>query len=107
MDGHIELINKVDKSIGEKAFVLNVAAKVLDVHESQLLEKITLEEISLNQIDVTRSKILIFEDQVYSQITLENILFDELKLRKHTTFFNSGTSIAKSISSFFHENEQN
>jgi hypothetical protein len=34
MDGHIELINKVDKSIGEKAFVLNVAAKVLDVHES-------------------------------------------------------------------------
>ena len=71
------------------------------------MESVALDAISLNQIDVTKAKILIFEDQVFSQITLENILFDELKLRKHTTFFNSGTSIAKSISSFFHENKQN
>jgi signal transduction histidine kinase len=29
MDGDIELVNEIDKSIGEKAFVINVAAKVL------------------------------------------------------------------------------
>lgn len=50
---------------------------------------------------------MIFEDQVFTQITLENILFDELKLRKHTTFFNSGTSIAKSISDYYRENKKN
>jgi hypothetical protein len=35
MDGDIELVNEIDKSIGEKAFVINVAAKVLneDVHK--------------------------------------------------------------------------
>jgi hypothetical protein len=31
MDGELKLINTLDKSIGEKAFVLNVAAKVLNV----------------------------------------------------------------------------
>ena len=46
------------------------------------MESVALDAISLNQIDVTRAKILIFDDQVFSQITLENILFDELKLRK-------------------------
>ena len=46
------------------------------------MESVALDAISLNQIDVTRAKIFIFEDQVFSQITLENILFDELKLRK-------------------------
>ena len=71
------------------------------------MESVALDAISLNQIDVTKAKILIFEDQVFSQITLENILFDELKLRKQTTFFNSGTSIAKSISDYYRENKKN
>ena len=30
MGGEIKLVNDLDKSIGEKAFVLNVEAKVLD-----------------------------------------------------------------------------
>ena len=34
-------------------------------------------------------------------------MFDELKLRKQTTFFNSGISIAKSISEYYHEKEDN
>ena len=34
-------------------------------------------------------------------------MFDELKLRKQTTFFNSGISIANSISEYYHEKEDN
>jgi CheY-like chemotaxis protein len=34
-------------------------------------------------------------------------LFDELKLRKQTTFFNSGISISKSISDYYDEKENN
>ena len=30
MGGEIKLVNELDKSIGEKAFVINVEAKVLD-----------------------------------------------------------------------------
>jgi hypothetical protein len=30
MGGEIKLVNKIDKSIGEKAFVINVEAKALD-----------------------------------------------------------------------------
>jgi translation elongation factor EF-G len=105
MDGDIELVNKIDKSIGEKAFVINVAAKVLSEEVYKMNDELQLDGIALKPIDVNRSKILIFEDQVFSQITLENILFDELKLRNQTSFFNSGSSIAKAISSFFHETE--
>ena len=76
MDGDIELVNKIDKSIGEKAFVINVAAKVLSEEVHKMNDELQLDGIALKPIDVNRSKILIFEDQVFSQITLENILFD-------------------------------
>jgi hypothetical protein len=62
MNGEIKLINNIKKTIGEKAFVLNVAAKALHPDEAQLSDSFALDEISLNQIDVTRAKILIFED---------------------------------------------
>jgi hypothetical protein len=35
MDGEVELINNIDKSIGEKAFVLNVRAKAFDVDQNE------------------------------------------------------------------------
>ena len=76
MDGDIELVNKIDKRIGEKAFVINVAAKVLSEEVHKMNDELQLDGIALKPIDVNRSKILIFEDQVFSQITLENILFD-------------------------------
>lgn len=41
--------------------------------------------------DIVKSKILIFEDQVFSQIALESILFDQLKLSSHVSFYNSGS----------------
>jgi CheY-like chemotaxis protein len=62
MDGELKLINTLDKSIGEKAFVLNVASKALNEDTDLLQQSVGLDEISLNQIDVTRGKILIFED---------------------------------------------
>jgi len=40
MQGDIELINVLDKSIGEKAFVINVSAKVLESHDLGQNEKI-------------------------------------------------------------------
>ena len=46
MGGEIKLVNKIDKSIGEKAFVINVEAKVLD--DQLIQETLTLDEISLN-----------------------------------------------------------
>jgi hypothetical protein len=35
MDGEVKLINNIDKSIGEKAFVLNVRAKAFDVEQNE------------------------------------------------------------------------
>lgn len=63
MDGEIKLLINLDKSIGEKAFVLNVASKVLsDFDETSMKESVDLEQVELKQIDVSKSKILIFED---------------------------------------------
>ena len=76
MDGDIELVNEIDKSIGEKAFVINVAAKVLAEDVPNFDDTVDLDGIALKSIDANRGKILIFEDQVFSQITLENILCD-------------------------------
>lgn len=51
--------------------------------------------VDLSGIDLIQNKshILIFENQVFSLIALENILSDELKLKKYTSFFSSGTAI--------------
>ena len=76
MDGDIELVNEIDKSIGEKAFVINVAAKVLAEDLPNFDDTLHLDGIAFKSIDANRGKILIFEDQVFSQITLENILCD-------------------------------
>ena len=51
--------------------------------------------VDLSGIDLIQNKshILIFENQVFSLIALENILSYELKLKKYTSFFSSGTAI--------------
>lgn len=76
-------------------------------HDSSFSPDLSLDSIPLDVSSVTKSKIFIFEDKAFSQIALESILFDELKLRKHITFYNSGTSIAKQISDYFHETSCN
>ena len=61
----------------------------------------------MNEIEcefpTTKTKILIFEDQWFSQIAMENILFDQLKLKKHVKFFMSGKAIKQSIESLYEE----
>jgi hypothetical protein len=48
MDGEIKLLINLDKSIGEKAFVLNVASKVLsDFDETSMKESVDLEQVEL------------------------------------------------------------
>lgn len=59
--------------------------------------------IDLQPINITKSKILIFEDQVYQQIALEDILFNELKLKKRISFHNGGKSIQKTIRNLYKE----
>jgi signal transduction histidine kinase len=52
MGGNIKLLNKIKETIGKKAFVLNVKAKVLqDVRETD--EILSLEQISLNSPQIT------------------------------------------------------
>jgi PleD family two-component response regulator len=34
---------------------------------------------------------------MFSQLALENILFEELKLKSKVTFYNNGSTIAKTI----------
>ena len=44
---------------------------------------------------------------MFSQIALENILFDELRLKSKTSFFNSGNSIFKEIKNLYEEHHAN
>ena len=64
-------------------------------------DAIDLNDIQVEDGDDPRTKILIFEDQVFQQIALENILYDELGLKKHVRFYNSGTSISSFIEFIF------
>jgi CheY-like chemotaxis protein len=66
-----------------------------------------MESIEAITIDVIKSKILIYEDQVYSQIALEHILFNELKLKNRISFYNSGITIAGAIRTLFTEENRN
>lgn len=97
MQGEIILRNNIDSSIGVKAFIINVKANNCEPTILDETMDIGLDEIMLTPVNAKRSKILIFEDQVFSQIALENILFDELKLKSKTMFMNSGNAIAKAI----------
>jgi hypothetical protein len=58
---------------------------------------VDLNAIEILSADIKRQKILIFEDKMFSQIALENILFEELKLKSKTSFYNNGSTIAKTI----------
>jgi K+-sensing histidine kinase KdpD len=60
MGGDIKLIHKLRPSVGGKAFVINIYAKILS--EEEPIE-IDIDQISFaNIIDVTKTKIIIFED---------------------------------------------
>jgi CheY-like chemotaxis protein len=66
-----------------------------------------LTDITFNPANISKSKIFIFEDQAFSLIAMENILFDQLKLRNHTQFFSTGSSIADAIERLFEEKYAN
>ena len=107
MGGDVKLMRKIKSQVGEKAFVVNVKARQLDAPAPEQEQQVGLESIFVIDNDITKSKILIFEDQAFSQIALESIFYDDLKLRSHVTFFNNGNSIAKAIRSLYKEREAN
>ena len=59
MGGGMKLINKIDKKIGEKAFVINVKGQVV----REETEPLSPESIDIDVI--TKRKIIIFEDQAF------------------------------------------
>ena len=67
----------------------------------------SIEMSSIELVVANKSKIFIFEDEVFSQIALENILFEQLKLFNYTSFYNSGASILRAIRDMYYENEMN
>jgi len=54
-----------------------------------------------------KNRIIIFEDQLFSQIALEHIIFNELKLQSKTTFCNNGIQIIIMIRQLFEEYNEN
>ena len=60
MGGNIKLLHKLRPDIGGKAFVLNIEAEILS--DDEPIEISIDDGIFSNAIDVTKTKILIFED---------------------------------------------
>ena len=57
---------------------------------------------------MVKTQILIYEDSVFNKIAFENILFDQMKLKKHSAkFFQNGLKIAEMIRSLHLEKEFN
>ena len=75
--------------------------------EAEELEQMRQDVTEASEVEcefpTSKTKILIFEDQWFSQIAMENILFDQLKLKKHVKFFMSGKAIKQSIESLYEE----
>jgi hypothetical protein len=103
MGGKITLLKELRPSVGVKAFVVHVNAQPRMDPKDSLFDIVEMESIEALAIDVVKSKILIYEDQVYSQIALEHILFNELKLKNRISFYNSGSTMAGAIRTLFSE----
>lgn len=106
LGGNIVCRNKIDPEIGHKAFIINVKATLPEEEEQEDIE-LDLDAIDIQPLDIKKKMILIYEDKMFSQIALENILFEELKLKSKTNFYNNGNTIAKTIQNLYTENNAN
>ena len=72
-------VNKLSDTPGAKAFVLNI--KATESNDSTFAgTQLDLDSIQMSTV-TRRSRILIFEDSFIGQIALENIFYEELKLK--------------------------
>lgn len=99
------MLNELDPTVGITAFVVNIKAPLCED------SKTSDELLDPSQVHLepycSKTKILIYEEEVFSQIALETIIFDELKLRNHTQFFSSAKSIVNAIQTLYEERGQN
>ena len=88
LEGDIVFENKLSGRAGAKAFVLNI--KATEPNDSTTYgSQLDLDSIQLSTV-AGQSKILIFEDNFIGQIALENIFYEELKLKESVSFYNNG-----------------
>lgn len=59
------------------------------------------EEVNIGAYISDKTKILIYEDEVFSQIALETILYGDFKLARHVQFFSSGKAIQQTIQTLY------
>ena len=78
-----------------------------DVQNNTFDENLDLNEIQIERKDILKSEILIFEKEVFSQIALENLFNEQLRLKSHTHFFNNGKKIALKIQEQFTKENMN
>jgi len=72
-------VNKLSDTPGAKAFVLNIKATE-SIDSTFAGTQLDLDSIQMSTF-TQRSRILIFEDSFIGQIVLENIFYEELKLK--------------------------
>ena len=97
-------MNKLSDTPGAKAFILNI--KATEANESTLAGTLNVDSIQMSNV-TQRSRILIFEDSFMGQIALENIFYEELKLKESVSFYNSGKAMAVALESLFEEAGEN
>jgi hypothetical protein len=97
-------VNKLSDTPGAKAFILNI--KATEANESTLAGTLDVDSIQMSTV-TKRSRILIFEDSFMGQIALENIFYEELKLKESVSFYNSGKAMATALESLFEEAGEN
>lgn len=88
LEGDIVFENKLSGRAGAKAFVLNIKATE-PTDSTTYGSQLDLDSIQLSTV-AGQSKILIFEDNFIGQIALENIFYEELKLKESVSFYNNG-----------------
>jgi CheY-like chemotaxis protein len=111
MGGDIVLEKRVSKNddveVGINTFVASIKAKRLEEDKTffQLLEALNVKQIEFDTIEQT--KILIFEDEAYSLLSLKELMHNGFKLKQHTEFYNTGTAIANTIKQLYDEKGTN
>ena len=98
-------VNKLSDTPGAKAFVLNIKATE-SIDSTFAGTQLDLDSIQMSTF-TQRSRILIFEDSFIGQIALENIFYEELKLKESVSFFNSCKAMATALESLFEEAGEN
>lgn len=93
MGGKIGCKNHLRPNVGVTAFTVNIKAPVGQDTRTSSDGLVGPEQINIGAHISDKTKILIYEDEVFSQIALETILFDDFKLARHVQFFSTGKAI--------------